>query len=172
MYKVGWSGVRARFTYGITDAAGKTGTDDDGWFAGFTNNLVCVVWVGFDDNTDLGLEGAHSALPIWAMFMKKAHELAIYANPGPFPQPEGIVRVPVDPLQKAMTEDYCKGCKEEVYIAGTQPTSADMASYLAARRQAAQEAERLENSPPKRGLFGRVIGIFKDNDRKADATAQ
>lgn len=166
------SGVRARFTYGITDAAGKTGTDDDGWFAGFTNNLVCVVWVGFDDNTDLALEGAHSALPIWAMFMKKAHELAIYSNPGPFPQPEGIVRVPVDPLQKAMSENYCEGCKEEVYIAGTQPTSADMASYLAARRHAAKEAERLENRPPKRGLFGRVIGIFKDNDRIADASAQ
>lgn len=166
------SGVRARFTYGITDAAGKTGTDDDGWFAGFTNNLVCVVWVGFDDNTDLALEGAHSALPIWAMFMKKAHELAIYANPGPFPQPEGIVRVPVDPLQKAMAENYCEGCKEEVYIAGTQPTSADMASYLAARRHAAKEAERLENRQPKRGIFGRVIGIFKDNERKADASAQ
>ena len=34
-------------------AAGKTGTSRDGWFAGFTSNLICVVWVGFDDNRDL-----------------------------------------------------------------------------------------------------------------------
>ncbi len=38
-------------------AAGKTGTSHDGWFAGFTSNLLCVVWVGFDDNRELGLEG-------------------------------------------------------------------------------------------------------------------
>jgi penicillin-binding protein 1B len=45
-------------------AAGKTGTSRDGWFAGFTSELLCVVWVGFDDNRDLKLEGARSALPI------------------------------------------------------------------------------------------------------------
>ena len=45
-------------------AAGKTGTSRDGWFAGYTPNMVCVVWVGFDDNSELGLEGAKSALPI------------------------------------------------------------------------------------------------------------
>ena len=49
------AGVRAR---GFSlPAAGKTGTSRDGWFAGFTNNLVCVIWVGFDDNRDLGLTG-------------------------------------------------------------------------------------------------------------------
>ncbi len=47
-------------------AAGKTGTSRDGWFAGFTSELLCVVWVGFDDNRELNLEGAHSAAPIWA----------------------------------------------------------------------------------------------------------
>ena len=53
-------------------AAGKTGTSDrDGWFAGYTPNLVCVVWVGFDDGSQLGLTGANSALPIWAAPSKK-----------------------------------------------------------------------------------------------------
>ena len=136
------SGVRARFTYGITNAAGKTGTDDDGWFAGFTNHLVCVVWVGFDDNTNLGLEGAHSALPIWAMFMKKAHELAIYANPGPFERPEGVISLPMDPMQLAFADNYCQGCREEVYIAGTQPSSADLGNYLSRRRDEAVAAEK------------------------------
>jgi penicillin-binding protein 1B len=64
------AGVRAR--YGLNfPAAGKTGTSHDGWFAGYTSDLLCVVWVGFDDNRELNLEGAHSAAPIWAEFMKR-----------------------------------------------------------------------------------------------------
>ena len=161
------SGIRARFRYGITDAAGKTGTDDDGWFAGFTNNLVCVVWVGFDDNSNLGLEGAHSALPIWAMFMKKAHELAIYANPGRFKPPEGVIRLPVDPVQLMLAEKYCQGCKEEVYIAGTQPSSSDLGGYLSERRREAEAAQRVANEPPKPSFFKRVFGIVKDGERTA-----
>jgi len=155
------SGIRARVTYGITNAAGKTGTDDDGWFAGFTNDLICVVWVGFDDNTDLALEGAHSALPIWAMFMQKAQELATYADPGQFQAPEGIVRVPVNPVQRVLADNYCQNCREEVYIAGTQPDSSDMSWHRNARRRAALQAEREANAPPQRGLLGRVIGAIK-----------
>jgi len=57
--------IRARgFKFNV---AGKTGTSRDGWFAGYTPNLVCVVWVGFDDGKQLGLTGAASALPIWSM---------------------------------------------------------------------------------------------------------
>ncbi|HSD46641.1 MAG TPA: PBP1A family penicillin-binding protein, partial [Pyrinomonadaceae bacterium] len=52
--------------------AGKTGTSRDGWFAGYTPNLVCAVWVGFDDGSQLGLTGANSALPIWSDFMQVA----------------------------------------------------------------------------------------------------
>ena len=51
-------------------AAGKTGTSHDGWFAGYTSNLLCIVWVGFDDYSDLRLSGADTAAPIWAEFMK------------------------------------------------------------------------------------------------------
>src|SRR6185503_11522938 len=66
------AGVRSR---GFTlPAAGKTGTSHDGWFAGFTSKLICVVWVGFDDNRELPLEGAKSALPVWTEFMKRAHQ--------------------------------------------------------------------------------------------------
>ncbi len=66
--------VRAR---GFTaPAAGKTGTSRDGWFAGYTSNLLAIVWVGFDDNRDLGLSGANAPAPIWAEFMKRAVTLA------------------------------------------------------------------------------------------------
>lgn len=55
--------------------AGKTGTSRDGWFAGFTPELVTVVYVGFDDNSDLGMKGSDSAMPIWADFMSEALKL-------------------------------------------------------------------------------------------------
>jgi membrane carboxypeptidase/penicillin-binding protein len=64
---------RRRYARGFkANVAGKTGTSRDGWFAGYTPNLVCVVYVGFDDGSQLGLTGADSALPIWADFMTAA----------------------------------------------------------------------------------------------------
>ncbi len=57
------AGVRGKYGFTVP-AAGKTGTSFDGWFAGYTSELLCIVWVGFDDNRELELEGAHSAAPI------------------------------------------------------------------------------------------------------------
>lgn len=57
---------------GKTAFAGKTGTSRDGWFAGFTPEIVCVVYVGFDNGDDLGMKGSDSAMPIWADFMQEA----------------------------------------------------------------------------------------------------
>ena len=53
-------------------AAGKTGSSHDGRFAGYTFNLLCIVWVGYDDYSELRLTGAQAAAPIWTEFMKKA----------------------------------------------------------------------------------------------------
>jgi penicillin-binding protein 1A len=79
------TGARARYKYGLTNPiAGKTGTtqnNSDGWFIGVTPQLVTGVWTGCEDpdihfrSTSLG-EGANSALPIFALYMKK-----VYANP-------------------------------------------------------------------------------------------
>ena len=104
-------------------AAGKTGTSRDGWFAGFTSNLVCVVWVGFDDNRDLGLSGTVSAAPIWGEFMKKAVTLPGYRNPEDFDPPSGLVQVTVDPQSQQLATPSCPSTKQEVFIAGTEPTS-------------------------------------------------
>ena len=51
---------------GFIRRPGKTGTDHDAWFAGFTSSLLCIVWVGNDDYTDIKLQGAQAAAPIWA----------------------------------------------------------------------------------------------------------
>ncbi|HXM33724.1 MAG TPA: PBP1A family penicillin-binding protein [Pyrinomonadaceae bacterium] len=79
-----------------TAIAGKTGTSRDGWFVGYTPNLVCAVWIGFDDNQQLGLTGAEAALPAWAEFMKGAVELRPALGGRNFLCPEGIRFVETD----------------------------------------------------------------------------
>jgi penicillin-binding protein 1A len=79
------TGSRLMYTYHITNpVAGKTGTpqdNSDGWFIGMVPQLVTGVWTGCEDrdfhfrSTRLG-EGANTALPIFALFMKR-----VYANP-------------------------------------------------------------------------------------------
>src|SRR6185436_19879183 len=77
------------------EAAGKTGTSRDGWFAGYVSNLICIVWVGYDDNTDLEIEGASSALPIWTEFMKRASRRIDLRQPLGAP-PSNVVAVRID----------------------------------------------------------------------------
>src|SRR5207244_2261340 len=85
------AGVRSR---GFTlPAAGKTGTSHDGWFAGFTSNLLAVVWVGYDDDRDLRLTGGASALPVWTEFMKRATQIPAYQKVEDFTPPPGVVTV-------------------------------------------------------------------------------
>jgi penicillin-binding protein 1B len=80
---------------GKTAFAGKTGTSRDGWFAGFTPELVCVVYVGFDDGSDLGMTGGDSALPIWADFMQAALKMHPEWN-GDWAMPANIRKAEVD----------------------------------------------------------------------------
>jgi penicillin-binding protein 1B len=100
-------------------AAGKTGTSHDGWFAGFTSQLLCLVWVGFDDYSELGLEGARSALPIWTEFMMQAARYKQYGNAKPFAPASGVVNMGVD----LETGEACPGGTMSFFIAGTQPAA-------------------------------------------------
>jgi penicillin-binding protein 1B len=117
------AGVRARYNLNFP-AAGKTGTSHDGWFAGYTSELLCVVWVGFDDNRELDLEGAHSAAPIWAEFMKQATQIREYRDTKPFNAPNGIVSIEIDPQSGMLATPNCPTRRSEVYISGTQPVEA------------------------------------------------
>jgi penicillin-binding protein 1B len=113
------AGVRSRgFTF---PAAGKTGTSHDGWFAGFTSNLLGIVWVGYDDDRELKLSGAAAALPIWTEFMKRAVKAPGYQDPGPFSMPEGVISVPIETNS---TTSEAKIVRNEVFIAGTEPQQA------------------------------------------------
>jgi penicillin-binding protein 1B len=130
--------VRAR---GFTaPAAGKTGTSHDGWFAGFTSNLICVVWVGFDDNRELNLAGGASAAPVWTEFMKRAVALPEYANVQPFSPPDGLSVVTVDPETLQRATPLCPVSRPEVFLLGTEP-----AEYCE-RHGGARAAEMLAQS--------------------------
>ena len=105
----------------MAPAAGKTGTSHDGWFAGFTSNLICVVWVGFDDNRELGLAGGNSAAPIWAEFMKRAVALPDYAQVRDFVPPDGVSMVAIDPETLERATPLCPVTRAEAFLAGTEP---------------------------------------------------
>ena len=117
------TGASARARGFALPAAGKTGTSRDGWFAGFTSELLCVVWVGFDDNRDLKLEGARSALPIWTEFMKQASQIEPYRSAHDFRAPSGVVTAQICNETGELAGAACPNPRNEVFIAGTEPTS-------------------------------------------------
>ncbi len=190
------AGVRSR---GFTaPAAGKTGTSHDGWFAGYTSNLLCIVWVGFDDYSDLRLSGADTAAPIWAEFMKKAVTFSMYEGTKPFSQPAGVVDVKLDKATNRLATPTCPDDYIAAFLAGTEPT--DTCEHAASVEQPGFFSRILglgpKPSPPpavsnteqpgqnpgqqpasasddsaqkkKKGLFGKIVGVFKgdDSDKK------
>jgi len=113
------AGARAR---GFTlPAAGKTGTSHDGWFAGFTSNLLAIAWVGYDDDRDLKLPGADSALPIWTEFMKLATKCPAYSDAKPFEVPPGVVAVAVPTTSILPSGGEASVVRTEYFIEGTEP---------------------------------------------------
>ena len=115
------TGARVRQMGFRAPAAGKTGSSRDGWFVGYTPNLVCAVYVGFDDSSDLGMTGGNTAAPIWADFMMRA--LAIRPElGGDFEVPDGIIQTMIDPAT-GLTAKNNTG-RIELFINGTEPTGA------------------------------------------------
>jgi len=78
-----------------------------------------VVWVGFDDNTPIGLSGAKAALPIWVDFMKGA--LAGQKTQKFLPPMEGIVFMDIDKDTGLLAGPSCPHVISESFIAGTEP---------------------------------------------------
>jgi penicillin-binding protein 1B len=106
-----------------TAVAGKTGTSRDGWFVGYTPNLVCAVWIGFDDNQQLGLTGAEAALPVWTEFMKAAVDLRPELGGKSFNQPDGITIAEIDPETDALATSKCPNRERVALLTEEAPTS-------------------------------------------------
>jgi penicillin-binding protein 1B len=109
----------ARGSVGRTAIAGKTGTSRDGWFVGYSPNLVCAVWIGFDDNRQLGLTGAEAALPAWVEFMKGAVDLRPELGGRSFDRPPGITVAEVDPDTDELATTRCP-MRERMAMLSTQ----------------------------------------------------
>lgn len=142
-------GVRARGFQ--LPAAGKTGTSHDAWFAGFTSKLLCVVWVGLDDYSDIKMQGKDAALPIWTNFMKRAHQHRAYRNVSTFAIPDGVVSAQVDISTGALATSSCPPdlVRNEFYLAGTQPV--EFCALHAGGVTQYANWEQLPTAPPMNG---------------------
>jgi penicillin-binding protein 1B len=191
---LGFSAVRGR---GFTaPAAGKTGSSHDGWFAGYTSNLLCIVWVGYDDYSDLRLAGGVTAAPIWTEFMKRAAALPQYSEMKGFQQPTGVVDVQLDKITNRLATPTCPDDYVSAFVAGTEPRETCDAQegmkgffsriFGSGNRplpsQGQAEASSIQEDPNnpqdaknqeakrKKGFFGKIAGIFKD-DKTSSAPA-
>lgn len=138
------AGIRSEFGF-TAPAAGKTGTENDSWFAGFTSNLLCVVWVGNDNYKDLHIEGALAALPIWANFMKQAQKLPQYSDMEDFTPPQGVTQETLDHNTNLIATPNCTDDYTAWFLDGTQPT---------------QTCDHQSVNQPN--LFQRIFGIGKN----------
>ncbi len=99
--------------------AGKSGTTNDSrdsWFAGFSQDLLAVVWMGRDDNGKTPFTGATGALQIWTSFMKKADPL-----PLDMAMPDNVVQAWVDAATGQGTDASCPNAVQMPYIRGSEP---------------------------------------------------
>ena len=110
-------------------AAGKTGTSHDAWFAGYSSNLLCIIWVGNDDYTDISsglshsLQGADTAAPIWAEFMNRAIKLPQYSDMHSFSAPDGVEQVRIDKNTWLPADDSCPEDYNLAFLDGTVPAN-------------------------------------------------
>ena len=192
-----YTNVRTR---GFTaPAAGKTGSSHDGWFAGYTSNLLCIVWVGYDDYSDLRLSGAQTAAPIWAEFMKKAVTLPQYSDVKPFSQPEGVIDVQLDKITNRLATSTCPDDYTMAFVAGTEPrdtcdqsggmrgafsrmfggnSEKELPPAVNGNPQAAAGVQSEEEAQKKKSFFGKIVSVFKGdggsskNDKNAPAPSK
>jgi len=103
--------------------AGKTGTTNnctDAWFIGYTPDIICGVWVGFDIKKSLGRDatGGKIACPIWTDYMKVA--VSPYPNKD-FDKPDNITEILIDMHTGLLAGPQSKKVYKEAFLKGTEP---------------------------------------------------
>lgn len=150
-------------------AGGKTGTSNDhmdAWFVGFSPNILCGVWVGYDIKTDMGKDetGGRVASPIWLSAMSeyvkeleaearakqiedaKAEAVRLgveYVEPAPLPPadfevPDGVEPYWVDRTTGSQVEQGAENSVLDYFVSGTTPNPPPGATT---------ESEQYLNSP-------------------------
>ena len=111
-------------------AAGKTGTTNEStdiWFAGFTPNLLAVVWYGFDKPRRIvpGAAGGIYAAPVWGQFMRSIYygEQPLLPKPDPWILPATVVMRTVDKQSGKLAGEGCPAASvtNELFALGNEP---------------------------------------------------
>jgi len=108
---------RGAAAYGVSGAAGKSGTTDgyrDAWFVGLTPDLAVAVWVGKDKGV-LGLSGSRAALPVWARFV------AASGTAGAFATPDGLAEVTLCADSHLPAREACPATHVDLFVPGNEP---------------------------------------------------
>ena len=155
------TGGRSRWKYRFwRPAGGKTGTTNDNgdaWFMGFTPQIVCGVWVGFDQRATMAAHhtGSGAALPIWARFMKAAHD-TLGLPELDFERPEGVAEVELCNETHQLATRWCPGHYTEYFREGQVPPECETHSIRNFRRTtpAAEATQQREATPEQREPSG------------------
>jgi penicillin-binding protein 1B len=131
------------------EAAGKTGTSDEGrdaWFIGFTPTLTAGVWSGQDDNSKTALTGGVASVPTWTYFMECAEK---FTNSGKFVKPDSVSMIDIDTrcngLSTDLTPDEYR--MTELFVRGTEPKETCKYVPPPPSPQIPQEEERNDRDP-------------------------
>ncbi len=103
--------------------AGKTGTTSsyrDAWFIGYSPRILSLVWLGFDDGHSIRLAGGDACVPIWTNNMNRVSGLIPDVD---WKRPEDVIDRQIDPQSGMLATPYCPQTKDEIFVAGTEPTS-------------------------------------------------
>lgn len=115
-----------------SDVYGKTGTTNqqtDAWFAGYSRDIVTVVWVGHDNSYSIGggASGSSVALPIWIDYMQKS--LARYRITS-LNMPETVVEVPIDEKEFVLVDPKAPDAVLELFVVGSEPTQGKQEQFV------------------------------------------
>lgn len=130
MHQVLKTGTGSKADLGERPAAGKTGTSQDwrdGWFMGYTGDLVAGVWVGNDDNSPTNrITGGGLPALIWKDFMSQAHEGWAYAKlPGAELAPDAYLYAGLSADAKAMRGYFSTLSRKFSEVQRTSPKRKD-----------------------------------------------
>ncbi|KRG60826.1 penicillin-binding protein [Stenotrophomonas koreensis] len=103
---------------GRLDAAGKTGTSNDGrdsWYAGYTGDHLAVVWMGNDQNEPTGLYGASGAMRVWSGIFKKLPSSRLTVSN------QGLEWAWLADGRNEATDEGCPGARRLPFVAGFAP---------------------------------------------------
>lgn len=121
---------------GRLNAAGKTGTSNDGrdsWYAGYTGDHLAVVWMGNDHNQPTGLYGASGAMRVWSGIFKKLPTTPLRVST------KGLEWQWVAEGSNTVTDEGCAGARRLPFVAGYSPAYVACAPELPPEEEAAEE---------------------------------